>query len=222
METKTSVLRHVDELVAYAASQGKDVGKLETLVNPLRSAITGYYSVDIVKSVSKAIEAIIHGSIRTGIVYEDGSSAGSGGSVPPVGWDDVRALFTAVDKSLIETTKEVFNASINEVTPPAVEGESADPPEPYYESSLVNAWIGTYTGASSGIIASLGEITRYGNSIGLGDVLQTLLEPKEIKEVPNLVDISKDIYLAKGYKELIQTRELDIYIPTSVGGVNNG
>lgn len=220
METKTSVLRHVDELVAYAASKGKDAGKLQTLIDPLRSAITGYYSVDIGKSVSKAIEAIIHGSIRTGIVYEDGSSAGSGGSAPP-GWDDVRALFTAVDKSLMETTKEVFNASINEVTPPMVEAES-DPPEPYYESNLVNAWINTYSGSSSSIIASLVEITKYGNSIGLDDVLQTLLEPKEIKEVPNLVDIAKDIYLVKGYKELIQLRELDIYIPTSVGGVNNG
>lgn len=218
MENKVSVLRHVDELVAYATSQGKDAGKLQTLVDPLRSAITGYYSVDIVNPVSKAIEAITHGSIRTGIVYEDGSSAGSGGSVPPAGWDDVRALFIAVDKSLMDTSKEVFNTSINEVTPPAVEGESADPPEPYYESSLVNNWIGTYTGASSGIIASLVEIARYGNSIGLGNVLQTLFEPKEIKEVPNLVDIAKDIYLDKGYKELIQTRELDIYVPKSVGG----
>lgn len=221
METKTSVLKHVDELVAYATSQGKDVGKLQTLIDPLRSAITGYYSVDIGKSVSKAIEAIIHGSIRTGIVYEDGSSAGSGGSVPPAGWDDVRALFTAVDKSLMETTKEVFNASINEVTPPMVEGES-DPPEPYYESNLVNAWINTYSGSSSGIIASLMEITKYSNSIGLDDVLQTLLEPKEIKAVPNLVDIAKNIYLDKGYKELIQRRGLSIYVPKSVGGVNNG
>ena len=215
METQSSVLLKIDELVAYAKSQGKDSAKMSKLMAPVAAAVIIYYDVDITPSVTKAIEAITHGSIRTGIIYTDGSSAGGGGT-PPAGWSDVRSIFNDVDKSLMSTSNEFFNASINEVTPPVTEGESAA--EPYYESSLVNTWINEYTVASTSVISSLAAIAQYGNSVGLGNSIQNLLEPKEIKTVPSLLDIAKDIYLDKGYKELIQTRGLSIYIPSAAGG----
>ena len=215
METQSSVLLKIDELVAYAKSQGKDSAKMSKLMAPVAAAVIIYYDVDITPSVTKAIEAITHGSIRTGIIYTDGSSAGGGGT-PPAGWSDVRSIFNDVDKSLMSTSNEVFNASINEVTPPVAEGESAA--EPYYESSLVNTWINEYTVASTSVISSLAAIAQYGNSVGLGNSIQNLLEPKEIKTVPSVLDIAKDIYLDKGYKELIQTRGLSIYIPSAAGG----
>lgn len=215
METQSSVLLKIDELVAYVKSQGKDADKMSNLMAPLVAAVILYYDEDITPSVTKAIEAITHGSIRTGIIYTDGSSAG-GGSTPPAGWSDVRSIFNDVDKSLMSTSNEVFNASINEVTPPVADGESAA--EPYYESSLVNTWINEYNAAGTSVISSLAAIAQYGNTIGLGDSIQNLLEPKEVKTVPSLVDIAKDIYLDKGYKELIQTRGLDIYIPSTIGG----
>ena len=215
METQSSVLIKIDELVAYAKSQGKDADKMSNLMTPLVAAVILYYDEDITPSVTKAIEAITHGSIRTGIIYTDGSSAGDGGT-PPAGWSDVRSIFNNVDKSLMSTTKEAFNASIHEVTPPAADAESAA--EPYYESSLVNTWINNYSVAAESVISSLAAIAQYGNSVGLGNSIQNLLEPKEVKTVPSLLDIAKDIYLDKGYKELIQTRGLSIYIPSAAGG----
>lgn len=215
MEIKSSVLLRIDELTAYAKSQGKDAAKMSELMAPLAAAVILYYDEDITPSVTKAIEGITHGLIRTGIIYTDGSSAGGGGT-PPAGWSDVRSIFIDVDKSLMNTTKEAFNASINEVTPPAADGESAA--EPYYESNLVNTWINYYSVAAESVISKLAAISQYGNSMGLGNSIQNLLEPKEVKTVPSLVDIAKDIYLDKGYKELIQTRGLDIYVPTAAGG----
>ena len=215
METQSSVLLKIDELVAYAKSQGKDADKMSNLMTPLVAAVILYYDEDITPSVTKAIEAITHGLIRTGIIYTDGSSA-SGGGTPPAGWSDVRSIFIDVDKSLMSTTKEAFNASIHEVTPPAADGESTA--EPYYESNLVNTWISEYSAAGTSVINSLAAIAQYGNSVGLGNSIQNLLEPKEVKTVPSLVDIAKDIYLDKGYKELIQTRGIDIYVPTAAGG----
>lgn len=215
MEIKSSVLLKIDELTTYCRGQGRDSGKMVDLMQPLSAAVISYYNVDITPSITKAIEAITHGSIRTGIVYTDGSSAPAGGT-PPAGWSDVRSIFTDIDKSLMSTSNEAFNASINEVTPPAAEGESAA--EPYYESSLVNTWINEYTVAATSVISSLAAIAQYGNTIGLGNSIQNLLEPKEVKTVPSLLDIAKDIYFNKGYKELIQTRGLNIYIPTAAGG----
>lgn len=214
METQSSVLLKIDELVAYAKSHGKDADKMSNLMTPLVAAVILYYDKDITPSVTKAIEGITHGLIRTGIIYTDGSSA-SGGT-PPAGWSDVRSIFNDVDKSLMSTSNEDFNASINEVTPPVADGESAA--EPYYESSLVNTWISEYSAAGTSVINSLAAITQYGNSVGLGNSIQNLLEPKEVKTVPSLLDIAKDIYLDKGYKELIQTRGLDVYIPSAIGG----
>ena len=152
METQSSVLLKIDELVAYAKSQGKDSAKMSKLMAPVAAAVIIYYDVDITPSVTKAIEAITHGSIRTGIIYTDGSSAGDGGT-PPAGWSDVRSIFNDVDKSLMSTSNEDFNASINEVTPPVADGESAA--EPYYESSLVNTWINEYNAAGTSVISSL-------------------------------------------------------------------
>ena len=215
METQSSVLLKIDELVAYAKSQGKDSAKMSKLMAPVAAAVIIYYDVDITPSVTKAIEAITHGSIRTGIICTDGSSAGDGGT-PPAGWSDGRSIFIDVDKSLMSTSNEDFNASINEVTPPVADGESAA--EPYYESSLVNTWINEYNAAGTSVINSLAAIAQYGNSVGLGNSIQNLLEPKELKTVPSLLDIAKDIYLDKGYKELIQTRGLSIYIPSAAGG----
>ena len=88
MKTKQQVLAHLESLKSYAIEQGKDSTKVTALLAPLETAINGYYSVDIAKDVEKAIEAITHGLVRTGIVYADGSSDANDNQEPP-GYNDV-------------------------------------------------------------------------------------------------------------------------------------
>ena len=63
------------------------------------------------------------------------------------------------------------------------------------------------------------EEKKYGVAAGRERGLK--LEPKEIKTVPSMADIAKDIYIDRGYKELIEFQGIDIYIPASIGGEGN-
>lgn len=218
MKTKQQVLTHLEGLKSYAIEQGKDSAKLTALLAPLIKAVNDYYAVDIAKDVEKAIEAITHGLVRTGIVYADGSSDGNSAQEPP-GYNDVTVFFVSANRQMTLTTKEAFNASINEVTPEAsVEGST---PAPYYESSLVDSLTAEYTVNATEVIEYLKAIAVYGNSAGLGNALQKLLEPKEIKSVPSMGDISKDIYINRKYKDLIEFQSLNIYVPAGLGGEGN-
>lgn len=217
METKTSTLNRINELTDYCIGQGRDEDKMLALMVPLKNAVSAYFNVDIKASVEKAIEAITHGLIRTGIIYTDGSSNAAGG-IAPAGWDNIIKVFEDIDTWLKYVDFEVFNSSINEVTPPIGENDESATPDSYYQSSLVDNWIIIYNDACTSVITSLGEVATYGNSIGLGNTIQQLLEPKEVAVVPSLKDIAIDIYVNRGYKELIEFKELGVYVPESIGG----
>ena len=218
MKTKQQVLAHLESLKSYAIEQGKDSTKVTALLAPLETAINGYYSVDIAKNVEKAIEAITHGLVRTGIVYADGSSDANDNQEPP-GYNDVTVFFVNANKQMTLTTKEAFNASINEVTPEVPTEVTA--PETQYDSNLVNSLTAEYIANATGVIEYLKAIAAYGNSAGLGNPLQKLLEPKEIKSVPSMGAISRDIYISRKYKDLIEFQGLNIYVPASLGGEAN-
>lgn len=217
METKTSTLNRINELTDYCIGQGRDEDKMLALMVPLKNAVSAYFDVDIKASVEKAIEAITHGLIRTGIIYTDGSSNAVGG-IAPAGWDNIIKVFEDIDTWLKYVDFEVFNSSINEVTPLIGENDESATPDSYYQSSLVDNWIIIYNDACTSVITSLGEVATYGNSIGLGNTIQQLLEPKEVAVVPSLKDIAIDIYVNRGYKELIEFKELGVYVPESIGG----
>lgn len=215
MQTRSEIIAYLNNLLAYAVRQGRNAEKLNTLIAPLIEAVNAYYAVDVTADVAQAIEAITHGLVRTGIVYTDGSSdAGCGAE--PAGYSDVRVFFVEANKRLLSTSEEAFNASINEITPES-SGEN-DVAESYYASSLVDNLTAEYTTNITGVTEYLKAIATYGNSAGLRNSLQKLLEPKEIKAVPSMSDIAKDIYVDRGYKELIEVYGLDIYIPGSLGG----
>lgn len=218
MQTRHEIIIYIKRLADYAATQGRDEGRLNALIFPLIEAVNAYYSVDITANIAQSIEAITHALVRTGIVYADGSSdAGSGAE--PAGYNDVRVFFVEANRRLLSTTEEAFNSSINEVTPESSEGN--DVAEPYYVSSLVDSLTADYTANVTGVTEYLKAIAAYGNSAGLGNALQKLLEPKEVKTVPSMADIAKDIYIGRGYKELIEFQGIDIYIPASIGGAGN-
>ena len=218
MQARHEIIIYIKRLVYYAITQGRDKSRLNALINPLIEAVNAYYSVDITANIAQSIEAITHALVRTGIVYADGSSdAGSGAE--PAGYNDVRVFFVEANRRLLSTTEEAFNSSINEVTPESSEGN--DVAEPYYVSSLVDSLTAEYTANVTGVTEYLEAIAAYGNSAGLGNALQKLLEPKEVKTVPSMADIAKDIYIDRGYKELIEFQGIDIYIPASIGGEGN-
>ena len=213
MLTQKDFSEKIKSFKAHAIASGLDANLLNDLIAPLESAINQYFSVDINNAVSVCITALTHAKIRTGIVYADGSTVDTDGSNKPTGYDDIRELFN-VGAEILNTSNEAFTASVVEVTPMLEDGTTGTM---YYESSLVKGWLSEFTVAGGYLLADLNAVTGYANSVGLGNLVKSVLEPSEVISVPSLVDIAKDIYFNHNYLELIKDWELDIYVPSSCG-----
>ena len=215
MLTQKEFTEKINGFKEHATNSGLDPHLLSDLLAPLNSAINQYFSVDINNAVSVCITALTHAKIRTGIVYIDGSTVNADGDNKPTGYDDIRELFN-VGAEILNTSNEAFTASVVEVTPTLEDGTTAPM---YYESSLVASWLSEFTVAGGYLLADLSTVAEYANSVGLGNLVKSVLEPSEIVSVPSLVDIAKSIYFEHNYLELIKTWKLDIYVPSSCKGV---
>ena len=213
MLTQKEFTEKINGFKEHAIKSGLEPSLLNDLLAPLNRAINQYFSVDINNAVAVCITALTHAKIRTGIIYTDGSSVNIDGSNKPTGYDDIRELFN-VGAEILNTSNEAFTASVVEVTPMLEDGTTGTM---YYESSLVNRWLSEFTVAGGYLLADLNAVTGHANSVGLGNLVKSVLEPSEIASVPSLVDIAKDIYFKHHYLELIKTWNLDIYVPSSCG-----
>ena len=211
MLTQKDFTEKINGFKDHTVKSGLDPYLLSDLLAPLNTAITKYFSEDITNAVSVCITALTHAQIRTGIVYVDGSTVGSNAGNEPTGYEDIRELFN-VGAEILETSNEVFTNSIVEVTPALEDGTTGTM---YYESSLVSAWLSQFSVAGTYLLADLSKIAEHANSVGLGNLVKSVLEPSEIASVPSLVDIAKEIYFKRHYLELIKSWNLDIYVPSA-------
>lgn len=211
MLTQKDFTEKINGFKDHAVKSGLDPYLLSDLLAPLNTAINKYFSEDITNAVSVCITALTHAQIRTGIVYVDGSTVGSNAGNEPTGYEDIRELFN-VGAEILETSNETFTASVVEVTPTLEDGTTGTM---YYESSLVSAWLSQFSVAGTYLLADLSKIAEHANSVGLGNLVKSVLEPSEIASVPSLVDIAKEIYFKRHYLELIKSWNLDIYVPSA-------
>ena len=201
----------IKEFKEHATASGLNPYLLADMLAPLESAISQYFSTDIETGVSVCITALTHAQIRTGIVYKDGSSVEVDEGTKPTGYDDIRELFN-VGGDMLEVSKEEFTRNVVEVTPTLEDGSQG---ETFYENYLVNNWTGAFSLASAYLLADLESVAKYANSVGLGNVVKSVLEPSEIESVPSLKDIARNIYFDRYYLELIQSWKLGIYVPSA-------
>lgn len=216
MLTQKDFTEKINGFKDHAIASGLDPHLLSDMLAPLNTAINKYFSENITNAVSVCITALTHAQIRTGIVYVDGSTVGSDAGNEPTGYKDIRELFN-VGAEILDTSNETFTNSIVEVTPevtPALENGDTTVTM-YYESSLVTSWLTEFSVAGDYLLVDLNKVAEYANSVGLGNLVKSVLEPSEIASVPSLVDIAKSIYYDHHYLELIKTWNLDIYVPSS-------
>ena len=199
MYTKAEILEKLNTLAA-AADPGLSFADVISAINQLGGS-----------SVSKAMELAIVGEVhllvKTGITYEDGSHRSISGQ-PPVGYDDFSVLFnndTAVE--IMEITVEEFNAATYEdmETQPVV-----------VRNTYLDSWTESYESAAATVVTRLNTIASWCNGQGVGNSIQTLLQPKRIASVPERVEMSQTIYIDRFAKDVINGYELDVLIPEVV------
>ena len=147
--------------------------------------------------------------MRVGIIYVDGSHRSISGQ-PPTGYDDFSALFnTATGDEIMAVTVEEFNDATYEETDPQTGMQTA-------RNTYLDTWTASYSATASSVVANLTALGAWCNGQGMGSSIQTLLQPKEIKSVPDRDEMSIKIYIDRKAKDIIKAYELSVMIPEVV------
>lgn len=216
MILQTELATKLVNMNVYAIGNGKDSAMLAELISPLQAAIEAYYKLTGVdKGVRACILALTHSQIRSGIEYEDGSTAELVTKNSPLGYTDITELFN-VGLDILNTSDSQYTNSIKLVQVMDLDGVTVL--SEHYESQLVDAWITEFQGElaeETGLISKLTAVAEHANGANLMDPLKFLTEPSKMTKVPNLGDICKDIYWNRKYLDLIEAWNLEIYVPTA-------
>jgi len=201
MYTKTQILAKLNTLQASAAAGLSFTGVISA-VNSLSSSSTS-------NAMEKAIVAEVHLLVRVGITYTDGSHRSVSGTVP-AGYNDISTLFNAATgEEIMAITVEAFNAATYTATDPQTQQQTV-------RNTYLDSWTSSYNTTASNVVTRLGTLASWCNGQGMGNSLQTLLQPKEIKSVPDREEMSQTIYIDRKAKDVILAYELDVLIPEVV------
>ena len=199
MYTKTEILEKLNTLEA-AADPGLSFAGIVSAVNQLSGS-------SVSAAMEKAIVGEVHLLVRVGIIYVDGSHRSISGQ-PPTGYDDFSALFNAATgNEIMAVTVAQFNSATYTQT---VQGVQT------VRNTYLDAWTASYSATASSVVANLTALGAWCNGQGMGSSIQTLLQPKEIKSVPDRVEMSQVIYIDRKAEDVILAYELDVMIPEVV------
>lgn len=208
MYTKTQILNKVDFLISGAENSGFNRSKLVAMFQPLRNAIKNFYMIDFATYIEGNLETLTHGLIRLNTKYKN-YQVQQWGNVPK-GFNDLTELFV-VGSDMMNTELSSFTSSITEAVLPSDEGDVE-----IYQSSMVDTWVNDWLSAYITVPANLELVGNVSGEIGLVSGLELLFDPPEIESIPSMADISKDIYINRKYKEVIECLGLSVYIPNNI------
>ena len=199
MYTKTEILAKLNTLKAAADSRLSFTGVI--------SAVNQLSGSSVSAAMEKAIVGEVHLLVRVGIIYVDGSHRSISGQ-PPTGYDDFSALFNvATGDEIMAVTVAQFNSATYTQT---VQGVQT------VRNTYLDSWTNSYTTTASSVVANLTALGAWCNGHGMVSSIQTLLQPKEIKSVPDRVEMSQTIYIDRKAKDVILAYELSVMIPEVV------
>lgn len=207
MYTSMQIVNKLNSLVDGAVNAKFDRNKMNALVSTLKTAINNFYNIDFHYYIESDIEAMTHALIRSGMKYENLTVLSTLGNTP-TGYNNVTEVFT-VGSSIMNTTQSAFNSSIKEVF-------DVDGVNKIYQSSLVDTWLNEWLNAVTTVPAKLVLISDYASEVGLLSGVKIIFEPPKITSVPKGSEIAEELYIKRGYKEVIEKLGLSVYIPSYI------
>ena len=201
MHTKTEILEKLNTLEA-AADPGLSFAGCIAAINALGGPTVS-------NAMGTAIVGEVHLLVRVGITYKDGSHRTISGQ-PPAGYDDFSVLFNAATgEEIMAVTVEEFNDATYTETDPETQVVTV-------HNTYLDSWTASYTATGSSVVTNLMGIASWCNGQGMGNSIETLLQPKEVSSVPDRAEMSQTIYVDRKAKDVILAYELDVMIPEVV------
>lgn len=201
MHTKSEMFSKLNELKEIRAGTGE-------LFTPVVELVKSYFEEisQLTHDLQYTLHQIIQDAISRSTIYENQSAMPSIQTNYPTGYLDVRKVFIGDDifNEILSVTREKFDSAYTEEVPPE-------------SNRYLDKWIAELKEARAKELKSLGTIADFCESNEWNRGLAQLFESVgEIVSTESLDVLAKQIFVDRGYKEMIESFNLKIYIPTSV------
>lgn len=204
MYSESEINAKVAELKAYSAEQDASTAVLFT---PLETALSSYFSAsDLTAALRDVVKYMYNDIQRRTTVYETEWPD----NLPtdfPTGYYDLRGCFYDFSQ-LMTITNAAFYAGFVFSTSP--EGGSA-----VSSNTYLDAWTAGITSAASSEASAASNVAAWCKDAGGNSDLIDLLEDRgTVVSSMSREEIAEEIYVNRGVLEIINSRGLDVYVPS--------
>ena len=208
MESKNSVNNKVNTLQDFCTQKGKNITLLAGLLQPLQNAIKIYYEIDIFDNINGVIEAEFHDFLQRNLKFDD-DIPGNFSTDFPAGYTKISDLFSP-ETALMAVEENTFCNSIQETT---VTDQATQTSTTIYKSALVDAYVASFTQGAATLPGKLTALDEWCRAQTMANRMPNLLEERKIVSAPTKSEIVQELYIKRGFLELIKTLGLKNYIP---------
>lgn len=214
MITKEAVIAKLDALIAYSNAQ--QPANYASVAQPVYDAVNTYFSTsnpDLKKAVQEYIFQEYCDIDKRNQVWSDPYPYNFD-TVYPVGYNDLRQCFYTFP--LLEVSNEDFFAAWQWQTQGGDSGSGTSTKVPVSNTYLTQ-WQADITAAPREDVTRVNNVVNWLKNTGDGYILIDLFNDQgEYISSKTSAEIAKIIYLDRHAKEVINERNLNVYIPEGV------
>ena len=213
---ESEVLHKLDALKSYSVAVDPAT---EVLFVPMYEVVNAYFNGDdeqMVAALEDVVKYMYNDISRRTTVYENEFPMGLPTSYPD-GYDDITKCFYGFTELLTISESSFFDAFIYGVPEgDAGEGMAAEVPQ---SNSYLDQWTKEITAAITGDLQNVTDLAEWCKNSGGSCDLICLLENRGRALMQMTVkEIAKIIYVDKKMLEVVEQKDLNVYIPTYLKG----
>ena len=213
---ESEVLHKLDALKSYSVAVDSAT---ESLFEPVYEAVDAYFNGDdaqMVTALEDVVKYMYNDISRRTTVYENEFPMELPKSFP-IGYEDVTECFYGFDQLLTITESSFFNGFIYGLP----EGDTGDgmAAEVPLSNSYLEQWEKEITDAITGDLQNVTNLAEWcKNSGGSCDLICLLENRGRVLTQMTVKEKAEMIYVDKKLLEVIEQKELNVYIPTCLKG----
>lgn len=218
MHSKTEIFAKLDSLLAYSQATDPDhASEFVPFINSFKSAVTAYFEADRnswAETVRDYRYCMFSDLLARGSTIETPHDLGLRTDYP-TGYTDVRDLFYTFPVMSC-TDAQFFNAWVMGV-PDTAEDETTEPTPIVISNSLLTEWTTDLVNEPLNEYERLKAlVTWLDSSLSTQEGVTFWEKDYTVKESPPTGLIAHELFIERGFKEVIQTFGLTEYIPSYV------
>lgn len=215
MITKDQVLKRIEELTAYCEANGYDGGDYASFISVLNPAIEQYFastSAELKNSVRDLIPKLYNDLMLRDTTYE----RPVGKPLPtdyPKGYMDLTVIFDG--GGAFSEIMAISPATFLDGFPVETASDEGGSSIIVLQNPIIEEWQSKVNNAHNTEIKGIETVMEFCERGGFGQALIYLFEDMgKMTKTKGKQDLAREIYVDMGVKEVIETFNLDVHVPT--------